>query len=141
MTVDQKTCAWGILRTIKAICYANAGRERLKIAECYRSVSTPTMNIEDYWRRIVDHFYCEPNTYRIALIYIQRLNAYIPIKFENVHRVLLVACVLARKYHEDFGYNNEQYAKIGGIDMKELFLLELDFCKRIEYNLFVKNLA
>lgn len=139
--VDMKPSLWDVVRRVDAICTENADDLCAPNAECFRSISVPNMSIDNYWIRIVDNFYCEPNTFLIALVYIERLNKHIPIKHNNVHRILLVACVLARKYHEDDGYTNAHYAIIGGLCTKELCLLEMYFCKLIGYKLFVKSLA
>lgn len=42
-------------------------------------------------------------------------------------RLLVVSVMLATKYFDDRYYNNEYYARIGGIGNAEINLLERDF--------------
>jgi len=44
-----------------------------------------------------------------------------------MNSLLLVANVIAVKYNEDIYYANSYYAKIGGISLSELNLLEKEF--------------
>ena len=48
-------------------------------------------------------------------------------------------CVLAIKFNEDCFYNNEYYAKIGGIDLYEMNHLESFCIEMLNFNLFVKE--
>jgi hypothetical protein len=52
---------------------------------------------------------------------------------------MLAGVLLAIKYNEDDYYSNTFYAKVGGISLKEINVLELDFIVLIQHNLFVKR--
>jgi hypothetical protein len=43
----------------------------------------------------------------------------------------------AAKFFDDRYYNNEYYAKVGGISNKELNILEIEFLKFINFQLFI----
>lgn len=45
--------------------------------------------------------------------------------------------MVAIKWHDDEYYKNEYYAKIGGINAKEMNLLEHEFLKLMDFKLFV----
>ena len=45
--------------------------------------------------------------------------------------------MLAAKFLDDHYYNNAYYAKIGGIQKSEINLLEIEFVRRIDFNLNV----
>lgn len=45
--------------------------------------------------------------------------------------------MLAAKFFDDVYYNNEYYAKVGGISNKEINQLEIEFLNYINFNLYV----
>jgi Cyclin. len=45
--------------------------------------------------------------------------------------------MLAAKFFDDHYYNNEYYAKVGGISNKEINILEVEFLNYINFNLYV----
>lgn len=45
--------------------------------------------------------------------------------------------MLAAKFFDDRYYNNEYYSKVGGIQNKEINLLEIEFLNYINFNLYV----
>jgi hypothetical protein len=46
--------------------------------------------------------------------------------------------MLAAKFYDDKYYNNQYYALIGGIKVKELNMLEINFLNSLDYWLFVE---
>jgi hypothetical protein len=46
--------------------------------------------------------------------------------------------VLAAKYNDDEFYKNVYYAKVGGISLEEMNMLENQFTTILDYNFFVK---
>ena len=74
-----------------------------------------------------------------SLIYIDRLiqSGGIPVNSLTIHRVLIASAVLAIKFFDDAFYLNSHYAKVGGISVDELSLLELEFLKNINFSLHV----
>ena len=83
---------------------------------------------------------CSNECFVLALIYIDRLiqrNNFLLTEL-NVHRVVLVAILLAAKFFDDAYYNNSYYAKVGGVHTTaELNGLEVDFLFRIHFSLRV----
>jgi hypothetical protein len=47
--------------------------------------------------------------------------------------------LLAIKYNEDDYYSNEFYAKVGGISLGEINVLEAECCKILDFRLFVED--
>lgn len=47
--------------------------------------------------------------------------------------------MLAAKYNDDDYYKNNYYAKVGGISLEEMNMLENQFATCIDYNFFVKQ--
>lgn len=56
----------------------------------------------------------------------------------SVHRLLLAAVLLATKFIDDVLYDNAHFAKVGGLDVKELNMLELDMLKVLNFRLFIE---
>ena len=54
----------------------------------------------------------------------------------NIHKILLISVVITHKFWEDESYTNKILAKIGGISLKELNSLEVEFLKGIEWELY-----
>lgn len=51
---------------------------------------------------------------------------------------MLTSIVVAAKYNDDEFYKNEYYAKVGGITLDEMNMLESHFATVLDYNFFVK---
>jgi hypothetical protein len=52
-------------------------------------------------------------------------------------RVILSAIVLAIKYNEDDYYSNEYYAKVGGVSLQEINVLEFEAVLALKHTLFI----
>ena len=55
----------------------------------------------------------------------------------NVYRILFGSIMASIKFNEDKFYSNIFYAKIGGVEVKQLNLLEYEFLIGINFDLFV----
>jgi hypothetical protein len=49
----------------------------------------------------------------------------------------MTSMLCAIKYQDDEYYKNEFYAKVGGIPLVELNILELEFLNLLEYRMYV----
>lgn len=70
--------------------------------------------------------------------YIDRLCLLYPaftITTLTVHRFLITAATVAAKGLSDSFWNNATYARVGGIKIAELGLLELDFLYRVDWKI------
>jgi hypothetical protein len=47
--------------------------------------------------------------------------------------------MVAIKYYDDDYYKNEYYAKVGGLTLKEINQLEMEFLELINYELFINK--
>lgn len=54
-------------------------------------------------------------------------------------RFILVSVMVAIKYYDDEYYKNEYYAKVGGLTLKEVNQLEMEFLELINYELFINK--
>ena len=105
----------------------------------FTSYNKPSLSIKDYLYRIQSYTEAEDNTLIISLIYIDRLSEISSIVLTpyNVHRILFVSILLAIKYNEDICFGFDFYAKIAGIPIKQLKILERDFVNLIKFKFFI----
>ena len=101
----------------------------------------PKISIFDYLLRIQKYSEVEDSTLIIALIYIDRIckKKGIVLSKYNIHRLLSTSILIAMKYNEDIICDNLYYSKIAGVTNKELLVLEYEFMKMIDFDLFVSN--
>ena len=106
---------------------------------CFSYNSIPKISIKDYLERIQEYTCLEQNTLILSLIYIDRLCEIgkIILTYYNIHKILFGAILIAIKYNEDNFYDNKQYAKIAGVKISELKLMELNFIRFIDYQMYV----
>lgn len=106
----------------------------------FRGNTKPEISIEDYYKRLYYYLDCSLSVFITAMGYIDKyiLNTNDTINSYTCHRLILISIILAIKYLEDKYYSNNFYAKVGGIDIKELNKLELTMFCNLEYNLDVE---
>jgi len=56
----------------------------------------------------------------------------------TVHRFLITAATVAAKGLSDSFWTNSLYARVGGVSVRELALLELEFLRRLEWRIVPK---
>ena len=103
----------------------------------FHALKPPQISVLAYLERIYKYANCSSECFVLALIYIDRLiskNNFLLTDL-NVHRVLITAVMLAAKFFDDAYYNNAYYAKVGGIAVSELNVLEVEFLFRIHFEL------
>ena len=106
------------------------------ILKKFQSSSIPGISVQDYLHRISSYAKCSDACFIIALIYIDRLiemQSVVLTDF-NIHRILMTSILLAAKVFEDEYFNNEFYARLGGVSTAELNSLELTFLKLIGFS-------
>ena len=131
----------------------------LKISEILTEISSQNSNVEYnpddpfstkspakvtlqyFFGRIKRYAQIEESTLIIILIYADRMctTSGIILNPHNIHRIILGCLLLAIKYNEDIYFTNEQYAKIGGVSLKEINDLESFSIDFLDYNLFIST--
>ena len=119
----------------------NKNKNHYKDNSLFARQKIPKISIFDYLLRIQKYTGIEDSTIIISLIYIDRIckRKGIVLSEYSIHRLLFIAIIIAIKYNEDIIYDNLYYSKIGGVTKKELLILENEFLKLIDFNLFVSN--
>ena len=99
------------------------------------------VTLQYFFGRIRRYSQIEKSTLIIILIYIDRvcITSGIILNPHNIHRIILGCLILAIKYNEDVYFNNEYYAKIGGVPLDEINTLEYKSFELIEQNLFISD--
>jgi len=78
----------------------------------------------------------------MALIYMDRISKIdkeIKLNCYTVHKLFFTSCVISAKFIEEPYFNNSYYAKVGGISLSEMNLLESEFLTRINYKLYIEE--
>ena len=101
----------------------------------------PQGSILDLMTYVVHSLPFSFSVFTTALVYIQRVSNSddgMGVTHLSVHRIFLVAVLLAQKYQEDEPWNNLDFLGLGLIpSVEELNMLEVKFLTRIDYRLFV----
>lgn len=104
----------------------------------FHSRAPPGISVEDYLQRLTTHATLSPPILLSMVYYIDRLCALYPaftISSLTVHRFLITSATVASKGLSDSFWTNKTYARVGGVSMKELALLELEFLGRVEWRI------
>ncbi|KAG6995673.1 nuc-1 negative regulatory protein preg [Physcia stellaris] len=104
----------------------------------FHSRAPPGISVADYLQRLTTHATLSPPILLSMVYYIDRLCALYPaftISSLTVHRFLITAATVASKGLSDSFWTNSLYARVGGVSLKELALLELEFLWRVEWRI------
>eukprot|EP00928_Gymnodinium_smaydae_P001573 TRINITY_DN10575_c0_g2_i2.p1 TRINITY_DN10575_c0_g2~~TRINITY_DN10575_c0_g2_i2.p1 ORF type:complete len:200 (-),score=47.78 TRINITY_DN10575_c0_g2_i2:325-924(-) len=106
----------------------------------FHSKSVPGGTFLSYLSRLHRFFQCSDCCFISALVYIERLCKRHPdiiVNEYSFHRLMLTALVVASKFYDDLHYTNNYYAKVGGITMKELNMLEQTLLKLLDWDMHI----
>ncbi|ORX80689.1 cyclin-domain-containing protein [Anaeromyces robustus] len=104
----------------------------------FHSRKAPEISIYDYLKRIVKYAAIDKVALLSLLIYIDRIckrHRLFTISSLTVHRFIITSLTCASKAMCDSICTNAHYSKVGGIHIKELNLLELEFLFLIDWHL------
>lgn len=104
----------------------------------FHSRTPPRISVRDYLQRLTTHATLSPPILLSMVYYIDRLCALYPaftVSSLTVHRFLITSATVASKGLSDSFWTNKTYARVGGITISELAMLELDFLWRVEWKI------
>lgn len=104
----------------------------------FHSRTAPGISVLEYLHRLAKHATLTPPLLLSMVYYIDRLCALYPdftINTLTVHRFLITAATVAAKGLSDAFWNNSTYARVGGVKVAELKLLELEFLHRVDWKI------
>ena len=109
--------------------------------DIFYSKIIPNLTIQEYIIRIRKYTDIEDLTLICVFIYIKKFiekNNYI-ILINNIYRILLAACTIGIKFHEDSNYKNLYIAKIGGMNLKSMNKIEYNFYVLLNFDLNINE--
>ncbi|EAS03399.2 amine-terminal domain cyclin (macronuclear) [Tetrahymena thermophila SB210] len=115
-------------------------KQTIQYVTNFHGKNVPSISIKEYLARIARCSHCSQECFIFALIYVDRIterHQNFIINSYNIHRLLITSIMLATKFFDDRYYNNEYYAKVGGIGNQEINLLERDFLQLINFRLYI----
>lgn len=104
----------------------------------FHSRSPPRISVQDYLQRLTTHATLSPPILLSMVYYIDRLCALYPafnVSSLTIHRFLIASTTVASKGLSDSFWTNKTYARVGGVSLTELALLELEFLFRVEWRI------
>lgn len=104
----------------------------------FHSRSPPRISVLDYLQRLTTHATLSPPILLSMVYYIDRLCALYPaftVSSLTIHRFLIVSATVASKGLSDSFWTNKTYARVGGITMNELAMLELEFLFKVQWRI------
>lgn len=104
----------------------------------FHSRSPPRISVHDYLQRLTTHATLSPPILLSMVYYIDRLCALYPaftVSSLTIHRFLIASATVASKGLSDSFWTNKTYARVGGIGMTELAMLELEFLFRVQWRI------
>jgi hypothetical protein len=87
--------------------------------------------------RLVQYGPCSTEVFFIALLLLKKLESLNGPGFVNhitASRTFVAAVIIASKYFDDIAYTNSTYAKIIGMSKCELFSLETEMIRRLDFS-------
>ncbi|KAF7321437.1 Nuc-1 negative regulatory protein preg [Mycena kentingensis (nom. inval.)] len=104
----------------------------------FHSRTAPSISVLDYLRRIVRYTNVEKSCLLLTLHYIDQICARVPrftLSSLTCHRFIIAAITVSSKGLCDTFCTNSLYAKVGGISVPELNILEREFLDKIDWRL------
>ncbi|KAA6401023.1 MAG: putative Cyclin P/U [Streblomastix strix] len=107
----------------------------------FTSPIVQTVGVDYYVARLFKYMYCKRECYILAMIFLMRFcqAAHILLCTQNFHRIFIISCTLAVKYHDDIRSNNVYYAETGGLHLSEFNALEREFIRIVHHHLHVQT--
>ncbi|ODV83638.1 hypothetical protein CANARDRAFT_182420, partial [[Candida] arabinofermentans NRRL YB-2248] len=108
----------------------------------FHSRSPPQISLYSYLSRLSHYSSLENSVLITCIYYIDLLTLSYPIFVVNsltVHRFLLTATTIASKALCDSFCSNSHYSKVGGVNLMELNLLEIEFLNRVNYRVVPRD--
>ena len=138
----KKYITKSISKNLKEIIKENIQNNQMKFVQkdIFYFNSIPEISIDDYINRIYKYTKMNISSLIMSIIYIDRFcetNGYI-LSLNNVHRILLAACLLSLKFNEDVNIDAQYYANIAGVPINDLNNLECYLYVKLKFSLFVE---
>ncbi|KPV72359.1 uncharacterized protein RHOBADRAFT_18277, partial [Rhodotorula graminis WP1] len=104
----------------------------------FHSRAPPNISVRDYLVRIAKFTNVEACCLLILLPYVDKVCARLPtftVSSLTVHRFIIAAISVGSKALSDAFCTNGRYARVGGVSVVEMNLLEKEFCEALDWRL------
>lgn len=106
----------------------------------FHGSAPPSIQVEQYLLRIHKYACQEPSIFILLVLYAQRVHSLRPtftLDAKSIHRFIITSITVTTKCFCDKYYTNAFYAKVGGVSVQELNVLELDLLYLLDWHLIV----
>ncbi|KAJ1652231.1 cyclin-like protein interacting with PHO85 [Dispira simplex] len=110
----------------------------------FHSRGVPSIDLFSYLNRILKYCPCPNECFVSLFIYLRRITercqksrTAFSVDPYSVHRLIIAGITTSSKYFSDLFYTNSRYARVGGVHVDELNMLELEFLKLLGFELYV----
>lgn len=109
--------------------------------EKFGRTSKPSISLADYICRIISYISLDQRILKSLLVYKRRLFQLKGIQLDElcVHRFVIAGVVVGSKALVDDRYTLSYYARVGGVSVGELCVLEMAFCWLLDWQVFCLN--
>ncbi len=137
-TDERETIVSTLCCILEQICELNHHSLEITI---FHGESIPQISISSYLRRLAKYTECSIEALIQSIIHlVTTISWHKPtfvINSFNLHRLLLTSILCTTKFFDDTFFDNNKFAKFGGITLRELNYLEVEFLVLINFDLFV----
>ena len=101
----------------------------------------PPISLEDFIRHLMACTNMNLSSLILSIIYIDQFceKYKYMISLNNIYRLLLISIFISIKYNEDCFVSFKDYAKISGVSVEDLKILEYQMCAALDFNFYVKS--
>jgi hypothetical protein len=119
-----------------------AGRGSISM---FTTMYVPSITIGSYLKRIALYTKVSTEVLIQSVLHVHQLmqrtqNPLIVNKL-NIHRLLLTSIMATAKFFDDAHYNNAYYSYVGGVPLKELNALEVEFLSLLNFDFYVNSMT
>ena len=108
----------------------------------FHGCNVPGIALDAYLDRILKYCPSSADVFIALLVYVDRivekglaLDSPFLLDSYNVHRLVIAGMTVSSKFFSDVFYKNSRYAKVGGLSVEELNILELQFLILLDFKL------
>ena len=98
------------------------------------------MEIDEFIERIVNYLHIDNTLLVLSMMILDKIlsNKFI-LTENNAHKMIFMCFMETQKFYEDESYKNKDYARVCGVSIDELLLMEVSFMEIINFNLYIKD--
>mmetsp|Transcript_24800 Transcript_24800/g.52702 ORF Transcript_24800/g.52702 Transcript_24800/m.52702 type:complete len:324 (-) Transcript_24800:87-1058(-) len=138
--VWQRRMLFTFGQVLEHVCLVNTAHTPPSPRTTFDASAMPAISVLNYLVRIKRYAKFDFSCFLIAATYMSRLcqaDVALCPTLRNVHRILLISLSIAAKIHSDRQQSkfNLFMSRCGGIELSELNVLELDICRRLNWEL------